>query len=283
MLFSINRQYRWNLGFAHRDWRLTTGTEFDIVFSIDGGQAIYTTGRAVQSNHAIIRLADSMDLFDRFRRGHMLRIAADSRVFSFGLEGTAAMLAQLHDCVRRHTQPANVANASNGKRRTGPTSREMIESPTLQAEAAVLLANVMAAANVNRYSIGTPEEASKASVHALWTAPSVVGSLLIIPTRRIDDPEIPGIMVGVNAYTCNGAFMSGSLPATATREVRVTTTCQPPGGRVATSYYFGVPRPRGGLYLFATKTNDAGVREDAERTDEILRNATYRSVKLKLR
>ncbi len=192
MLFSINRQYRWNLGFAHRDWRLTTGTEFDIVFSIDGGQAIYTTGRAVQSNHAIIRLADSMDLFDRFRRGHMLRIAADSRVFSFGLEGTAAMLAQLHDCVRRHTQPANVANASNGKRRTGPTSSEMIESPTLQAEAAVLLANVMAAANVNRYSIGTPEEASKASVHALWTAPSVVGSLLIIPTRRIDDPEIPG-------------------------------------------------------------------------------------------
>ena len=68
----------------------------------------------------------------------------------------------------------------------------IVQDPSLQAEAAVLLANVMAAANVSGYSMGSPEEAAKMSVHAVWAAPSVVGTLLIIPERRVDDPEIPG-------------------------------------------------------------------------------------------
>lgn len=277
MLFSIDRQYRWGISFLNRDWRLTTGSVFDIAFAIDDGQPIRVRGHAVNSTRANVQLADSMDLFNRFRRGLVLRVAAGNKVFSFNLEGTSAMLAQLHDCVRRYTQPANVAHATDGKR-SAATTGATLENPVLQAEAAVLLANVMAAANVTGYSIGTPKEALGRSAHAVWTAPSVVGMLLIIPLRRIDDPEIPGLVTGINAMGCKGAFMSGSLPSNGSRTVRVTTTCQPPGQPMTTSYYFGIPRPRGGLYLFITQTTQDGGREDAERADEMIRQATYRTV-----
>lgn len=277
MLFHIDRRYRWSIGFLDRDWRMVDGSEFDVAFSIDDGQPIRARGRAVTPTQMVIVLTDSATLFDLFRRGSVLRVALRNGIRSFNLDGTSAMLTQLHDCVRRYTQPANVANSSDGKRRAGPTNRELVQDPSLQAEAAVLLANIMAAANVSGYSIGTPEQAAKMSVHAAWTAPSVVGTLLIIPVRRVDDPEIPGIVIGTNALGCKGAFMSGSLPSDGTREVRITTTCQPSGQPLTTSYYFGIPRPKGGLYLFTTTTTRDGRREDAEQTDEIIRKATYRA------
>ena len=142
----------------------------------------------------------------------------------------------------------------------------------------MLLANVMAASNVAGYSMGAPEEAAKIGGHAYWTAPSARGILLIIPQRRIDDPEIPGAVIGINATGCKGAFMSGSLPVADTRTIRVTTTCQPPGQSLTTSYYFGIPRPRGGIYLFTTRTSQNGSREDVERADDLIRQATYRTV-----
>jgi hypothetical protein len=206
-----------------------------------------------------------------------LRVTAGERVFSFNLEGTSAMLAQLHDCVRRYTRPTSVANLSSGKGRAGSAAGDPVKDPVLQAEAAVLLANVMAAANVSGYAMGLPEEAAQMGAHAFWKAPSVLGSLLIIPTRRVDDPEIPGLVVGVNAMGCKGAFMSGSLPSDGTRGVRVTTTCQPQGEPLATSYYFGIPRPRGGVYLFTTRTTGNGSRDDAEQADEVIRKASYRA------
>jgi hypothetical protein len=278
MRFAIDRQYRWSVGFMHRDWTMPRGMEFDVALEIDDGQPIYVRARAVDATRALMQLADSVALFDRFRRGRVLRVSTRSHMFSLELESSSAMLAQLHDCVRRYTQPVNVANPFDGKRRATSNPREAIENPALQAEAAVLLANVMAAANVSGYAMGSPEEAAKMGAHAFWTGPSVVGSLLIIPVRRVDDPEIPGLVTGINAMGCKGAFMSGSIPSDGAREVRVTTTCQPSGQPLSTTYYFGIPRPRGGLYLFATRTRQDGNREDAERADEMIRQATYRTV-----
>lgn len=278
MMFSINRQYQWGVAFMNRDWRLRRDAEFNVALSVDGAPAISAPGHASHADQINVPLANSADLFERFRRGHALRVSVGDRVFSFNLEGTSAMLARLHDCVRRYTQPAGIASLSGGKARKGTTTADPIEDPALQAEAAVLLANVMAAANVRGYAMGAPEEAAQMGAHAYWKAPSILGSLLIIPTRRLDDPEIPGLVVGVNALRCNGAFMSGSLPSDGTRDVRVTTTCQRPGQPLATSYYFGIPRPRGGLYLFSTRTSGDGGREDAERTDEMIRKASYQMV-----
>lgn len=275
MLFSIDRPYRWGMGFQHRNWRMTTGEEFDTALSVDGKQAIHMRAKVVEPTRLAMDLKDRV-LLDQLQYGLGLRASVENRVYSFDLDGISAMLSQLQQCARRYTQPASVANSQEGKRRTVNT-RETVRNPALQAEAAVLLANVMSAAKVSGYAMGTPEQAAKMSVHAVWTAPSVVGTLLIIPGRRVNDPEIPGLVTGLNAMECKGAFMSGSLPSDGTRAVRVTTTCQPPGQPLSTSYYFGIPRPKGGIYLFTTTTTQDGGREDAERADEMIRQATYRA------
>lgn len=277
MRFSIDRQYRWNLGLMHRNWRLTRDQEFNVAFSIDDREPVFARAQAIDSTRALVELAGRAELFERFRRGRVLKITAGGEVLSFNLDGTSAMLAQLHDCVQRYTQPSNAVNRSDGKRRAANTGYS-VESPVLQAEAAVLLANVMSAANVSGYAMGKPEEAAKMGAHAFWTSPSVIGSLLIIPSRRVNDPEIPGLVTGINAMGCKGAFMSGSLPSDGARAVRVTTTCQPSGQPLVTSYYFGIARPRGGVYLFSTRTNRDGNREDAERADEGIREVTLRTV-----
>jgi hypothetical protein len=276
--FAIDRQYRWGMDLANRAWQLRPGGVYELAFSIDGADPIRITAKAANSTELSFQLADSTELFNRFRRGNQLRVASTHSALTFNLADTSAMLARLHDCVRRHTQPATVANPSGGKQRPGSSARDTVADPALQAEAAVLLANVMAAANVRGYSMGAPEEAAKIGGHAFWTAPSALGTLLVIPHRRIDDPEIPGFVTGVNAMGCKGAFMSASLPATDARVVRATTTCQRPGEALSTSYYFGVPRPRGGIYLFTTRTNQDGGREDVERADDLIRQATFRTV-----
>jgi hypothetical protein len=151
-------------------------------------------------------------------------------------------------------------------------------NPAHQAEAAILLANIMSAAKVTGYTLGTPEQATKMSVDAVWTSPSIVGTLLIAPAMRVDDPEVQGIVIGTEARTCKGGFMSGALPSDGASGLRIITTCQPTGQPQRSTYYFLVPRPKGGLYLFTTATTSNGGREDAERIDSDIRTATYRSI-----
>jgi hypothetical protein len=283
MLFGIDRRYQWNIGFLNRDWRLTPGSQYDLAFSIDGGDPIFVRAEAINPTHAVIQLADSVNLFNRFRRGHVLRVASTNNVFTFNLEGTSALLAQLYGCVQQYTQPANVARSpgafdprqDSGQRPGVPVPRV---NPAHQAEAAILLANIMSAAKVTGYTIGTPEQATKLSVDAVWITPSVVGTLLIAPGMRVDDPEIQGIVIGTEARLCKGGFMSGALPSDGARELRIITTCQPTGQPQRTSYFFLVSRPKGGLYLFTTATTGSGAREDVERADSDIRTAAYRSV-----
>ncbi|MPZ39763.1 MAG: hypothetical protein GEU95_17225 [Rhizobiales bacterium] len=155
MLFSINRQYQWSMGFANRAWRLTPGEVYNLAFAIDGGEPTHARGEAINPSHAVVQLADSASLFSRFRRGFVLRVAAANQVFTFNLEGTSAMLAQLHSCVQQYTQPTNVARSANpfdrrpasSQKPEGPPPRA---NPAHQAEAAILLANVMSAAKSER-------------------------------------------------------------------------------------------------------------------------------------
>ena len=183
MRFAIDRQYRWSMGLTNRDWGLRPGGIYDLAFSIDGADPIGVTAEAINSTHVSIRLADSINLFNRFRRGKELRVASTRSVFTFNLVDSSAMLAQLHDCVRRHTQPATVAKLSGGKQRPGSSTRDPVADPALQAEAAVLLANVMAAANVSGYSMGAPEEAAKIGGHAFLDR--------TVRSRRIADYPAP--------------------------------------------------------------------------------------------
>jgi hypothetical protein len=145
-----------------------------------------------------------------------------------------------------------------------------------QAEAAVLLANVMGLNKVPGFSVLPADEAAKYDSDALWIATDVIGALKVVPEVQIDDPKIASVLLGKAAEDCKGAFLSGSLPdVSRNRSVRVFTSCQ--GDKTTiTTYYLAVRRPKGGLYLFTTFSS---TQETVKQADENLRQAVFQVVR----
>jgi hypothetical protein len=62
-------------------------------------------GGSISSEQAQVDLADSSELFSRFRRGNMLQVSSANQVFSFSLNGTSALLPALLTWVQQETTP----------------------------------------------------------------------------------------------------------------------------------------------------------------------------------
>jgi hypothetical protein len=279
VIFSINRGYAWNMGFGNPQWRLTKGQQYDIAFSVDGSPPIVAKAEAAGTNSAFVPLADSAELFSQFRRGRMLQVAAANEVFSFNLDGTSALLPALLNCVRQETTPVGASNpfvAQPATKRAGP-SRATPSREALQAEAAIIGANVLGAAGIRGFSLGSAEDAAKLKVDAVWTSDTLVGKIVIADGLRLDDPNIPSTLIGEDAKSCKGAFLSGSLPESDGKAMlRIFTSCQMEKQN-STVYYLAVPRPKGGIYVFATISN--GSQEEVKEADSGLRNAVFKVVR----
>ena len=249
VIFSINRSYAWGLSFWNPQWRLTKGQQYDIAFSIDGSPPIFAKANAIHSGQAVVNLADSSELFLRFRRGNMLQVSSANQVFSFSLDGTSALLPALLDCVRQETNP--VVTATNPFSAQQTTTRAQPSRESFQAEAALTAANVLGAAGIDKFSFGSLEDAAKLKADAVWTAGALVGTIKIAENVKLDDPQISSILIGEDAKSCSkGAFLSGSLPDSDGKEMlRIFTSCQQEKKNM-TVYYLAVPRPKGGNLSF---------------------------------
>src|SRR5690606_14885940 len=82
VVFSVNKNYRWSMGFANPAWKLDKNKMYDIAFVVDRTEPISATARAISDKQVEVELADSVSLFNRFRHGNMLRVAAAGQVFS---------------------------------------------------------------------------------------------------------------------------------------------------------------------------------------------------------
>jgi hypothetical protein len=279
VLFAINRGYAWNMGFANPQWQLTKGQEYDIAFSVDGSPPIVAKAEAVSTNQVTVRLADSSELFSQFRRGHMLQVASAKQVFSFSLDGTSALLPTLLDCVRQQTTPVGASNPFAAQQATRAPSRPR-EAPSrdaMQAEAAIIGANVLGASGIKEFSFGSAEDAAKLKVDAIWTSDTLLGKIVIAEGLKLDDPNIPSTLIGEDAKRCKGAFLSGSLPESDGKAMlRIFTSCQAEK-KSSTTYYLAVSRPKGGIYVFATISN--GSQEEVKEADSGLRNAVFKVVR----
>jgi len=275
VLFSVSRSYSWSLGFANPAWNLTKGSRYNIVFVIDDGQPMTGVATAIGPNSVETVLADSAALFAQFRRGRQLRVAAASQVFSFNLDGTSALLPALLNCVQQEL--AGGANPFASRAAPSTQSTASRADPSYQAEATVILANVLASAQLSGFSVEPAEEAAKFKADALWTATDVIGMLKVAPGVQLNDPKLVSALIGSGAENCKGAFLSGSLPETSGRKsVRMFTSCEGEKG-VITAYYLAVQRPKGGIYLFTTISEAA--QDTVKRADEGLRRAVFQTIK----
>jgi hypothetical protein len=273
VLFSINRSYAWNMGFGNPQWQLTKSQQYDIAFSVDGSPPIFAKATAIKPDFVLVSLADSSELFSRFRRGTMLQVASAKQVFSFSLDGTSALLPALLACVRQETTPAGETNpfAAHQTPTRAKPSRE-----SFQAEAAITAANVLGAAGIDKFSVGSLEDAAKFNADAIWTAGALVGTIKIVEGVKLDNPGIPGTIIGDDAKGCKGAFLSGSLPDSDGKAMlRIFTSCQ--SEKTLTAYYLAVPRPKGGIYLFTTLSD--GPQEAVKEADSGLRTAVFKAVR----
>jgi hypothetical protein len=273
VIFSINRGYAWSMGFWNPQWRLAKGDQYDIAFSIDGSPTIYAKAYAVTSEQAQAALADSSELFSRFRRGNMLQVSSANQVFSFSLNGTSALLPALLTCVQQGTTPVG----TNPFAAQQTPTRAQHSRASFQAEAALTAANVLGATGIEKFSFGSLEDAAKLKADAVWTAGSLVGTIKIAERVKLDDPNIPSILIGEDAKACKGAFLSGSLPDSDGKAMlRIFTSCQEEK-RNLTIYYLAVTRPRGGIYLFTTMSD--GAQEAVKEADSGLRTAVFKAVR----
>jgi hypothetical protein len=249
MLFSINRSYTWSVGFFNPAWKLTKGSKYDLVFVIDDGQPMTGVATAIRTVGVEMMLADSSALFTQFRRGRQLRVTAANQVFNFNLDGTAALLPALLECVR--VELAGGSNPFAGRAAApAPSSstrakNERRPDTANQAEATVILANVLSSAQLPGFSIKPAEEAAKFNASAVWTGPAgLAGMLNVLAGQQFNDPTLASGLIGSAAETCKGAFLSGSLPDLSQRKtVRVFTSCKE-DSETLTTYFLAVLAPR---------------------------------------
>jgi hypothetical protein len=274
MSFSVSRSFAWSMAFAHPSWRLTQGQAYDIAFTVDQMSPLRARAVAVGPNLVEVPLADSTELFQRFRQGYQLRVAAAGQVFAFNLTGTSQVLPALLRCVQANLQPAGTTTVATNPF-TAPAPANTTATPTSQgrpaayrAEALSLAANILGSAGIVGFQIAEGD----GFVDASWRANNLFGMVRIEPK---DPPAlISAGMIAVDAAGCRSKFASGSIPASNTNDVpRMFTKCGE-GDQGFTVYYFILPRKAGGHYLIGTGVS--GSDEPARQVEADIRQATMK-------
>jgi hypothetical protein len=274
MFFSVSRSFAWSMGFAHPAWRLTQGQSYDIAFTVDQATPIGARAIAIGPGQVEVPLADSTELFQRFRQGYQLRVAAAGQVLAFNLTGTSQVLPALLRCVQANLQPSGTTTVvANPFAAPAPTNTPASQGrpAAYRAEAVALVANILGSAGVVGFQIA---EGDNGFVDAAWRADRLFGMV------RIEPKEPPALisagMIAVDAAGCRSKFASGSMPATGNNDLpRMFTKCGD-GDQGYTVFYFILPRKAGGHYLIGTGAS--GSDEPARQVESDIRQATLKVV-----
>jgi hypothetical protein len=266
------------MAFAHPSWRLAQGQMYDIAFTVDQMSPLQARAVAVGANLVEVPLADSTELFQRFRQGYQLRVAAAGQVLAFNLTGTSQVLPALLRCVQANLQPAGTttvaanpfaapAPANTASQRSNGARQE--RPAAYRAEALSLAANILGSAGIVGFQIA---EGDNGFVDAAWRANNLFGMVRIEPK---DPPAlISAGMIAVDAAGCMSKFASGSIPASDNNDVpRMFTKCGD-GDQGYTVFYFILPRKAGGHYLIGTGAS--GAEEPARQVESDIRQATLK-------
>jgi hypothetical protein len=272
MLFSVSRSYAWSMSFAHRAWRLTQGQSYDIAFTVDGASPIGARAIAIGPSQVEVPLADSTELFHRFRQGQQLRVAAAGQVLAFNLTGTSQVLPALLRCVQANLQPSGSTTvatnpfAAPAPANTAATPASQGRPAAYRAEAVSLAANILGSAGVVGFQIA---EGGNGYADAAWRTDRLFGMV------RIEPKEPPALIsattIAVDAAGCKSKFASGSIPGNDSDPPRMFTKCGE-GEQGFTVYYFILPRKAGGHYLIGTGGSD----EPARQVESDIRRATLK-------
>lgn len=279
LIFAIDRTFSWSMSFASEDWQLTPGARIPISYQIDNSGPIHATAVVMSRTVATVTLNNSVALFDEFRRGYHLRVGVRGKVFTFPLTNSSKVLAAALECTYRYVNPAGRRPDMFASGSATPKQRP--SEGKLQAEAAAVAANVLAAAGIEDFRLGDTIPAELDMFHAIWWSPNAMGGVRIEERESLDSAT--ATLIASATKSCPGAFASMKLPSDQLGAVRLKTICsgKKSGGTSSVQYTNIVERKRGGIIIFAIYElpDSEGAGAGAERAGEQLFDASLRVVK----
>lgn len=263
MIFRVNRNYNWQMGFYDPAGRLSEGQVLQFFFKIDDQQTFPVEAVALRNDLVLLKFEDSSALFARFRRGQQLKITTLAGIHTYSLAHTSQVLPALVNCV--------TSGLTGGQNPSAAQAAKPPSNHATRAEAATFAANLLSQAGTVGFSLLGPDVLDKLKVDAAWRTKNVLGTVNVAPGFAAQ--HVPPIVIGAAAKSCKGTFFSGSLPDEGSMSARVFTTCQA-GKDSLTVYYLSVPRRAGGIYLIAIASTVG--EQPAKETDADIRKAVHK-------
>jgi hypothetical protein len=279
VFFAVGRNFTWSVGFNHRQWKFREGDPVAVMFGVDGRAPVQMDARAYMRNGIEIGLGERADLFRQFTSGRRLKVLGAPKPIEFNLAGTDRVLPRLLACALFRGKNARaIPGRDPAADIPNYTTRQMRSDSAMVVEATTLAANLLSAAGVSGHRLLGPKEEPQLKGDARWIIPGEgVGLVQVHPdmTREMQ-LSLGSVLIGEDAKSCKGAFMSATLPGDERMgSGRVFTTCDD-GKTTLTSYYFTMPRRAGGAYLVATISyEERAAPPRSKEFDASFRHAAY--------
>lgn len=274
VFFMINANYHWSMMFFNPNWQMPVGNTYNIAFTVDDMSPLYGTATAFRSDAVRVPLLDSVELFNRFKKGYQLRVAAAGQVFSFNLTGTSQLLPALLTCVQTKGARTQVAANPFQPATTSRATSTTADRDAARAEATAFAANLLSIGGVQGFRMLGPSEYPELKGDARWIEGTTFGAIDVFSQIRQDQVKnLPSLIIGGDAKACKGTFFSGAIPDEGNASSRVFTTCQT-GSSSLTVYYLAVARKAGGVYVISSAS--FGTEEPAKKADENIRQAVLK-------
>ena len=247
--FAIGRDFGWSMNLANNSWQLQTGSRHPIRYQVDNSRIISGTAMVTGPSLVEIELLDSAALFRLLKAGRTLYVEAAGQTFGFDLTNSSKALDAALRCTstmvaRESTNINPFASPSasgtdpfaSAPKQEGNPSRD-----AARAEAVALTANLLSAAKIDGFTVVDAIPADLDFFDAMWTAPGVIGGVIVQPTETTDS-ALAGL-TGRASANCKGRHASAKLPGK-DGIVSLKLICDD-----AESTVVILPRSRGGLYV----------------------------------
>jgi len=289
MLFSISGDYSWRVGWAHPRWQFTKGQQVPIAIYVDGVGPHNLQAVARDTTIAMAELPSKSTVFNLMRKGYNMKVYVEGQTYGFNLDGTYAALTEVLNCADRYSGNAPVQQAAPAPLipPNAASSKGSAVTPEQRLEATKVVSNILAQGDMSNFRILTKKEIAELNSDYLsgsdvvWRAEGLVGTLRILPNKRVTLEEVNATIIGDDAKACKGKFASGSVADEKSKSVlRLFTACEDKGEAFDFRYTV-VPAGDGTHYLFTT----FGKAERGERAGRVakvesaLRQAVYEVMK----
>jgi len=106
----VGANLSWSMGFSNPAWSLKAGQAFPIILTFDGQAPFNVSAQVLSAGLVGVPMPDNSALISQFRKAKAMSAFAEGRLFQFNMNGTAALLPALVNCVGKVKQ-FGIANA----------------------------------------------------------------------------------------------------------------------------------------------------------------------------